>query len=151
MNEKLGLSGGTLTGELILADGFKAASEHVVDSKIATAIESAGHLKRAIVESLPNTENADPDIIYMLRNGLSLSGDVYDEYMFIDGNFELIGNTRVDLSDYAKKVENAIENNLAALSADGALIDAGIAISDVSNHLSNNEKHITTDERTSWN
>ena len=151
MNEKLGLSGGTLTGELILADGSKAASEHVVDSKIATAIESAGHLKRAIVESLPNTESADPDIIYMLRNGLSLSGDVYDEYMFIDGNFELIGNTRVDLSDYAKKVENAVENNLAALATDGALIDAGIAISDVSNHLTNNEKHITADERTSWN
>ena len=151
MNEKLGLSGGTLTGELILADGSKAASEHVVDSKIATAIESAGHLKRAIVESLPNTESADPDIIYMLRNGLSLSGDVYDEYMFINGNFELIGNTRVDLSDYAKKVENAVENNLAALATDGALIDAGIAISDVSNHLTNNEKHITADERTSWN
>lgn len=151
LDKKLDLAGGTLTGDLVLTDGHKAASEHVVDTKIAAAIESAGHLKRAVVEVLPDAENADPDMIYMLKNGLSLSGDVYDEYMLIDGDFELIGNTRVDLSDYAKKVEGAVENNLAALAADGALIDAGIALQDVADHLVNNEKHITADERTAWN
>ena len=90
-------------------------------------------------------------MIYMLKNGLSLSGDVYDEYMLIDGDFELIGNTRVDLSDYAKKVEGAVENNLAALDADGALIDAGIALQDVADHLADEGKHITADEREAWN
>ena len=150
LDKKLDLAGGTLTGDLVLTDGHKAASEHVVDTKIAAAIESAGHLKRAVVEVLPDAENADPDMIYMLKNGLSLSGDVYDEYMLIDGDFELIGNTRVDLSDYAKKVEGAVENNLAALDADGALIDAGIALQDVVDHLTDDEKHITTEERTTW-
>ena len=151
LGEKLDLAGGTLTGDLVLTDGYKAASEHVVDTKIAAAIESAGHLKRAVVEVLPDAENADPDIIYMLKNGLSLSGDVYDEYMLIDGDFELIGNTRVDLSDYAKKVEGAVENNLAALAADGGLIDAGIALQDVADHLADEGKHITADEREAWN
>ena len=151
LGKKLDLAGGTLTGDLVLADGHKAASEHVVDTKIATAIDSAGHLKRAVVEVLPDPENADPDMIYMLKNGLSLSGDVYDEYMLIDGNFELIGNTRVDLSDYAKKVKGAVENNLAALATDGALIDAGIALQDVADHLADEDKHITADERTAWN
>lgn len=151
LSKKLDLAGGTLTGDLVLADGHKAASEHVVDTKIAAAIESAGHLKRAVVEVLPDPENADPDMIYMLKNGLSLSGDVYDEYMLIDGSFELIGNTRVDLSDYAKKVEGAVENNLAALATDGALIDAGIALQDVADHLADEDKHITTDEREAWN
>ena len=151
LGEKLDLAGGTLTGDLVLTDGYKAASEHVVDTKIAAAIESAGHLKRAVVEVLPDAENADPDIIYMLKNGLSLSGDVYDEYMLIDGDFELIGNTRVDLSDYAKKVEGAVENNLAALAADGGLVDAGIALQDVADHLADEGKHITADEREAWN
>ena len=151
LDKKLDLAGGTLTGDLVLTDGHKAASEHVVDTKIAAAIESAGHLKRAVVEVLPDAENADPDMIYMLKNGLSLSGDVYDEYMLIDGDFELIGNTRVDLSDYAKKVEGAVENNLAALAADGSLIDAGIALQDVADHLADEGKHITADEREAWN
>lgn len=150
LSEKLNLTGGALTGDLILTDGHKAASEHVVDTKIAAAVESAGHLKRVIVEVLPDAENADPDMIYMLKNGLSIAGDVYDEYMLIDGDFELIGSTRVDLSDYAKKVKSAIENNLAALAADGALIDAGIALQDVVDHLADDEKHITAEERTAW-
>lgn len=151
MNEKLGLSGGTLTGDLILADGSKAASETVVDTKIASAVASAGHLKRQIVTVLPPVEEADPDTIYMIKSSYSILEDKYKEYLLVDGAFEQIGDTSVDLTNYIQKVENAVENNLTAFSADGALIDAGIAISDVSNHLADNEKHITANERTSWN
>lgn len=151
MKEKLDLAGGTMTGELILADGSKAASETVVDTKIASAVASAGHLKRKIVTVLPPVEEADSDTIYMIKSSYSILEDKYKEYLLVNGEFEQIGDTSVDLTNYIQKVENAVENNLTAFSVDGALIDAGIAISDVSNHLANNEKHITAEERTAWN
>ena len=147
----LPLAGAALTGDLILADGSKAASETVVDTKIANAIGSAGHLKREIVDALPAVEDADPDVIYMIKSGLSLSGDKYQEYMLINGAFEMIGDTSVDLNPYAKKVENAVEGNLVKLAADGSYADAGFLAQDVADHMADTDKHITADERTAWN
>ena len=147
----LPLAGATLTGDLVLADGSKAASETVVDTKIATAIGSAGHLKREIVDALPAVEDADPDVIYMIKSGLSLSGDKYQEYMLINGAFEMIGDTSVDLNPYAKKVENAVEGNLVKLAADGSYADAGFLAQDVADHMADTDKHVTADERTAWN
>lgn len=146
----LPLAGGTLTGALTLSDGSKAASETVVDTKIANAIGSAGHLKREIVDALPAVEDADPDIIYMIKSGLSLSGDKYQEYMLINGAFEMIGDTSVDLNPYAKKVENAVEGNLVKLAADGSYADAGFLAQDVVDHMADADKHITADERAVW-
>jgi hypothetical protein len=147
----LPLAGGTLTGVLTLVDGYEAVSKNYVDSQIAAEIGSAGHLKREIVDTLPAVEDADPDTIYMIKSGLALTGDKYQEYMLINGDFEMIGDTSIDLEPYAKKVEGAVENNLAALAADGALIDAGIALQDVADHLADEGKHITADEREIWN
>ena len=147
----LALAGGTMTGALTLADGSKAASETVVDTKIATAIGSAGHLKREIVTVLPAVEEADPDTIYMVKSGLSLNGDKYQEYMLINGAFEMIGDTSVDLNPYAKKAENAVEGNLAKLAADGSYVDAGFLAQDVADHLADEGKHIAADEREAWN
>lgn len=149
--EYLPLAGGTLTGDLTLADGAKAASETVVDTKIATAINSAGHLKREIVTALPAVEEANADTIYMIKKAGVLLGDTYEEYMLIDGAFAQIGDTTVDLSNYIEKVENAVNGNFAALNADGALIDADLLVQDVKDHLGNTEKHITAQERTDWN
>ena len=150
-DDYLPLAGGTMTGDIILPDGAKAASETVVDTKIATAIGSAGHLKREIVTVLPAVEEADPDTIYMVKSGLSLSGDKYQEYMLINGTFEMIGDTSVDLNPYAKKVENAVEGNLVKLAADGSYADAGFLAQDVADHLADEGKHITADEREAWN
>lgn len=54
------------------------------------AIAQAGHLKRAIVDTLPNVEDADPDTLYMI---LATSGDHYEEYMVINGQWDMVGST----------------------------------------------------------
>lgn len=74
---------------------------------VNSQIGSAGHLKRVIIEedgNLPDIENADIDTIYMkLTYNGSLVPNSYEEYMVINGAWEIIGNTSVDLSDYATK------------------------------------------------
>lgn len=147
----LGLEGGTLTGDLILADGSKAASEAVVDAKIA-ALGSAGTLNREIVDELPEIKDADTNTIYMVkRTGSILAGDTYAEYMVVDGAWEQIGSTAVDLTNYVEKVVPATENVFAGLAANGTLVDTKIAISDVSAHLDNTDIHVTAEEKKLWN
>ncbi len=73
-----------------------------VNEAILAAVDSAGHLKRIIVEALPEISNADVEAIYMIKKVAGLIGqDYYEEYMVIEGAWEKIGNTFVDLSDYA--------------------------------------------------
>lgn len=149
-DDYLPLAGGVLTGDLTLADGAKAASETVVDTKIAAAIGSAGHLKREIVDSLPavDSEDVDDDTIYMVK----VKGkDEYQEYIRVNGAFELIGNTAVDLTPYAQKVVPAAAGNIASLAVDGALTDSGLAAQEVADHLDDEVIHITAQERTDWN
>lgn len=85
------------------------------DSKIAEAIAAAPHLKREIVEELPAVGSADANTIYMVPADGSISDpgeqtSHYNEYMFINGAFELIGTSQVDLTGYATEtfVTNAI-------------------------------------------
>lgn len=128
---KLDKAGGTMTGDLVLSDGSKAASETVVNTKVAAAIGSAGHLKREIVTELPAVEAADPDTIYLIKDSTITSGDAYKEYMLIGGAMVQIGDTTVNLEPYAKKVAPAAEDNIAVLAADGSLKDGGKTIAGV--------------------
>lgn len=134
---KLDIAGGTMTGALILSDGAKAASETVVDTKIATAIGSAGHLKRAIVEALPEVAEADADTIYMIKDANVTSGDAYKEYMLIEGAFAQIGDTSVDLTSYAKidLSDGYGSGNLIVINANGILQDSGQTIADIDSQI----------------
>ena len=84
-----------------------AYTQTQTDSKIAEAIAAAPHLKREIVAALPEVGSADANTIYMVPQGEGTVDDPgtaashYNEYMLINGAFELIGTSQVDLSGYA--------------------------------------------------
>ena len=78
------------------AKGYQTASD------VATAIANAEHLKREIVQVLPAVADADANTIYMvLKSPAGDSGNIYNEYFLINGAFELIGDSKVDLTGYA--------------------------------------------------
>lgn len=54
------------------------------------AIAAAGHLHREVVQTLPNVEDADADTLYMI---LATAGDHYEEYMVINGAWDMVGAT----------------------------------------------------------
>ena len=84
-----------------------AYTKTATDSAIAAAVAAAPHLKRTIVAELPGTGEADENTIYMVPQGggsvedPGTSTSHYNEYMLINGEFELIGSSQVDLSGYA--------------------------------------------------
>lgn len=80
------------------------------DSAIATAIAGASHLKRVIVESLPEIGQADENTIYMVPKTSGSGQNTYDEYMVLNGAWEILGNTDVDLTSYVTK--NSLDTEL---------------------------------------
>jgi hypothetical protein len=72
---------------------------------VGEQIANADHLKREIVEALPSDAEASDNIIYMLKVESATGNDKYKEYMKIDGTVQMVGDTSVDLTDYAKSVD----------------------------------------------
>lgn len=78
------------------------------------AIAAAGHLKRAVVQSLPNVVDADPDTLYMI---LATAGDHYEEYMVINGAWDMVGSTGDGGSSGAFTLEVATNARLGGVKA----------------------------------
>ena len=78
----------------ITAKGYQTAAQ------VASAVSAAGHLKRIKVTTLP-TASIDANAIYMVPKTGS-TGDKYNEYMYIDSAWELMGSSETDLSGYLK-------------------------------------------------
>lgn len=108
--EALEAQDGVLAGEI---DALETSLSNVytkteTNSAIATAIAAVDHLSREIVEALPETANEN--VIYMVRREGGTGQDVYNEYMYINGAWEIIGDTSVDLTDYAKKEDILVKS-----------------------------------------
>lgn len=97
-----------------------AFTKEETNSAISIAVANAHHLKREIVDALPAVEDANADTIYMVGSGEGSEDSAYKEYMIVNGKFELIGDSKVDLTDYATKAyaEEKANEALAAAKAD---------------------------------
>lgn len=88
-------------------DTLTGTGDGSISKSITDAITAAGHLKRVAVDKLPDAADANPDYIYMVRHDGGSDNQHFEEFMFIEGKFEKIGDTdtKQDLSDYATKEE----------------------------------------------
>lgn len=94
----------TLTSSVTSLETQMAA----VDGKIASAISSANHLTYTVVGSITDIDDAitsdNPELnrtIFLVPNTNNTTGNLYDEYMVVNNNKELLGNFgNVDLSGY---------------------------------------------------
>lgn len=140
INSKVSLSGGTLTGPLVSSDGTELASKKYVGEQIS----QLNTLKRSIVEELPDAATADTNTIYMVRRSSSLLNNNYEEYMVVDGAFELIGSTAVDLTNYISKPELYTTANIPQFNEDGSISDSGLAAATLLTHLNDTTKHLNS-------
>ena len=80
-------------------------TDYATKTYVGEQIANAEHLKREIVTVLPSDEEASDNIIYMLKVESATGNDKYQEYMKIDGTVQMVGDTSVDLTDYAKTAD----------------------------------------------
>ena len=74
-----------------------------MNTAIGEAISHINSFDMAIVQALP-TQNISTHTIYLVPK-TGETNDVYDEYVYINNSWEMIGNTQIDLSNYATKDE----------------------------------------------
>lgn len=75
------------------------------DQVIKTLIDSINKFSIVVIEDgseLPETGN---DSTIYLKKEQDLEGNIYNEYLYVNSKWELIGNTSVDLSNYYTKGE----------------------------------------------
>lgn len=89
-----------------------------LDTYLQQLVANTTHLKYQIVESLP-TKDIDNYTIYLLSAN---NGDlnIYDEYMYINSKWELIGTSQAALKNYITKDELSIETE-ERISADNSI------------------------------
>ena len=82
------------SAKIVISDDPEEATDPVnlryLQQAITEAILNAHHLKREIVNNLPSAASADPDTLYMV---LAQSEDHYEEYMVINGVWDMVGST----------------------------------------------------------
>lgn len=72
---------------------------------VAAAIVSAEFLDIVKVSVLPDISVAKTRTIYFLPKAVGETGNIFEEWLVIDGSWELIGTTAIDLSGYWGKDE----------------------------------------------
>lgn len=76
-----------------------------VEAKISNAVTELKNGLVEVVTELPATGTTGK--IYFVPNGETSGDNVYTEYAYINGKFEVLGNLKIDLSQYTKKSELA--------------------------------------------
>lgn len=116
------------------------------DTAISTAVANASHLKREIVDVLPEIEVANANTVYMVPKINGAGDQQYDEYMLINGAFEKIGDSAVDLTNYATKTEvGTAKSEAIAAAATDATTKADKALEDAKDYT--DEKDTAMDTR----
>lgn len=93
----------------VTADGINAVNGKAVYDFVTAAIAGITGFHAEIVSVLPST--GETNILYLVAKSTAASGNGYDEYLYINGAWELIGSTDIDLSGYVQASEmHAITN-----------------------------------------
>lgn len=90
-------------------------SEVYTKEEVQSLIGRISSLELIKVDKLP-TENIKTSAIYLVPKEQSEVDNIYTEYIYMDGKWEIIGDTSVDLSQYALKTE--IPTKLSQLTND---------------------------------
>lgn len=92
------------------------------EAEIQSMIEKASSLKKEVVTSLPTT--GKDDVIYLVKDSDGKDNNNYLEYLWLNGKYELIGSTQVDLSGYAQLTDITASKVISVYELDKDFQDA---------------------------
>lgn len=111
-------------------------TETYTRDEVNNLISNINKITVEVVTKLP-TEAISTSTIYLIL--IDAEKNVYSQNMYINGKWATLGSTSVDLTGYVKSDELTTK------------LEAYATNESVETHTSNNDIHVTTDEKTSWN
>ncbi len=102
-------------------------SDTYTKTEITSLIANVSTMSFEVVETLP-TENISTNTIYLVLIEGATSGNVYTEYVYISGKWEIIGQTDANLSGYVttEQLNEALTNYLQNTDVETENIDFSI-------------------------
>lgn len=113
------ISNGVISAESEIDDTSIGLTKTWSASKIKAALDAVNSLKKEIVNALP-TQDIDSNTIYLVPKATAGTDDVYDEYLYINNNWEHLGDTSIDLSNYytSSEVDDLLDTKEDTLTFD---------------------------------
>lgn len=88
---------------IVSGDIHNLAQNYWTKQEVAAAIADIQTMELQVVQELPPLSSAQEYTIYLVPSQDQEIGNIYQEYLVINQQFELIGSTEIDLSNYARK------------------------------------------------
>ena len=80
---------------------------------------------------VPDVPDPSTKVIYLTKDAQSTEKDPYTEWIYTtDNEWEVIGTTSIDVTNYVQKVSGGTMGNFASLTADGSIEDSGSKATD---------------------
>ena len=95
---------GFITNSVNNLTNYYLKSETYTKTEVNTLIGQISTISILVVQSLP-TQDIQTNIIYLVPKQTAGTQDVYNEYIYVNNAWELIGDTEVDLSNYYTKTQ----------------------------------------------
>lgn len=92
---------GYITASVTGLENYYTKSETYTKAEVMAIIGDLSEIHIETVESLP--ESGSANTFYLVPKSSSGSRNVYDEYLWINEAWELVGDTEIDLSEYLEK------------------------------------------------
>lgn len=131
------------TSELINDSGFitnlvNDLTNYYTKTEVNSLISTIPEFSIEVVASLP-TQDISETTIYLVQQ-VGTTGNIYNEYIYVNQNWELIGSTDVDLSNYYNKteVDNLLSNYYNKTEVDN-LLSSKADSSDLLNYYTKTE------------
>lgn len=103
-------NGNVMDSDVAVAD---LVTEAEVQTIVNQAVAAANMVRAQIVDTLPAVADANPNVIYLIKDNTVTGNDKYKEYMLIDNEMVMIGDTSVSLAGYA--TEQYVSDRISAL------------------------------------
>lgn len=107
----------------------------IKDSTARAAVAAAGNLQYSVVTELPENPkdfNVETIIYLVSKTAATEEDDVFDEYIYIQDKWEHLGNTNINLNDYAKEAELGALAKKSSVSAtytpEGSVSGTGVVV-----------------------
>ena len=99
---------GVVKGDILKEAISKCILKDEFDEKIREKLSEIQNLKFSIVENLDGV--GETNTIYLVSKE-GADKDIFDEYIYINGSYEKIGSTAVNLDEYLKKTDIEVISN----------------------------------------
>ena len=127
--DNIQISGNTISVVNLINDLVSSANSTYSSSKIFELISNLNQFNIQVVNELPAT--GQTHTLYFVPVSDATEPDTMDEYMWINNSWELVGTTRIDLSDYytSAQVDTLLGNKQNTLIAGTGISISGDTIS----------------------